>query len=755
MPQKHTSTLPLMLYAFVAFTGATHSQEHYSAQEIHRRIAAARHLNQPPPLYKEKTFGHCDANGDGWTPVTSVAACEAGAVALGWGDTTADTTLLSNKPSGCYRNYATLNFNPDNSNGVACDWNQKCLCTFVCPPGSYQDPLGEALCTTCSNGTYSTAGASSCPFDATSCPRGTYASGSTTVCNACGIGQYNDQVNQTTEAVACQYCHAGEYQNEEGQHSCKTCPSGTYTNSDGASNCFGMYIALTSGTCDDSGGGGGGGWDIISSVAACETGAAAFGWSDTTAYIVSSLDFPPGCFSFSSGLILWFNTAKTNVFLCNSDTNCLCTLVCLPGTYQDQLGETSCKACGNGAYSTASASSCPYSATSCPPGTYASGTAECESCNTGKYNDLPGQTSVAGCKGCGLGKYNDQTSQSRCKECSTGTFNNQTSATGCKECSTGKYNEETNQSSVASCKECKTGRYNDQTSVSDCKECPTGQYNDQTSAMGCKECGTGKYNDQTSQTSVANCKKCTTGHYNAQASQSKCKECSIGTYNEELSSVRCKPCNTGKYMDQSGASACISCALGKYNDEKGKSSEEHHCEYCGEGKYNDQLSAASCKLCGAGKYNDQYGQTSEPEACKHCGMGKYSDRLGQLSEAGCQLCKTGSHVSADSVTCNENAVCSHTNGWFISTLPTKVNATSCACGTTYCDELSGMYCSAKASLCSSRPIQCGSTFDSLDYEKCQVVTDRCGCSKCIPGFHTTICIPCTFCCCCGCFVLLF
>jgi hypothetical protein len=173
-----------MFYAFVAFTGATHSQGHYSAQEIHRRIAAARHLNQPPPLYKEKTFGHCDANGDGWTTVTSVAACEAGAVALGWGDTTADTTLLSNKPSWCYRNYATLNFNPDNSNGVACDWNQKCLCTFVCPPGSYQDPLGEALCTTCSNGTYSTAGASSCPFDATSCPRGTYASGSTTVCNA-------------------------------------------------------------------------------------------------------------------------------------------------------------------------------------------------------------------------------------------------------------------------------------------------------------------------------------------------------------------------------------------------------------------------------------------------------------------------------------------------------------------------------------------------------------------------------------------
>jgi hypothetical protein len=58
--------------------------------------------------------------------------------------------------------------------------------------------------------------------------------------------------------------------------------------------------------------------------------------------------------------------------------------------------------------------------------------------------------------------------------------------------------------------------------------------------------------------------------------------------------------------------------------------------------------------------------------------------------------------------------------------------------------VTGMFCSASASVCTSRASQCGSALAAFDYKKCQVVTDRCECSKCVAGFHTANCIPCKF-----------
>jgi fluoride ion exporter CrcB/FEX len=107
-----------------------------------------------------------------------------------------------------------------------------------------------------------------------------------------------------------------------------------------------------------------------------------------------------------------------------------------------------------------SASSCPYSATTCPVGTYASGTETvCDPCSTGKYNDQQGQTSESTCESCATGKYNDQPGQSSCTPCGAGKYNdqqNQTSESSCTQCAASKYNGLTNQTDESACLSCST-----------------------------------------------------------------------------------------------------------------------------------------------------------------------------------------------------------------------------------------------------------------------------------------------------------
>ena len=79
---------------------------------------------------------------------------------------------------------------------------------------------------------------------------------------------------------------------------------------------------------------------------------------------------------------------------------------------------TYCSACKGGTYSSISARlECPYTATTCPMGSYASGTTSCTFCGTGKYGDQIGQSSESSCKVCGTGTYNIQVGQSSCQVC--------------------------------------------------------------------------------------------------------------------------------------------------------------------------------------------------------------------------------------------------------------------------------------------------------------------------------------------------
>ena len=163
-----------------------------------------------------------------------------------------------------------------------------------------------------------------------------------------------------------------------------------------------VYKERTSGNCGDSGGG----WGKITSPAACETAVAALEWGDTTANTGSYSGLPPGCLLDSLGT--YFNTDNPNVACGTYNVQCLCTLTCQPGTYQDQSGQSECKACS--------------------PGTYQdeAGKNKCKSCGVGEYQDITGQSE---CKPCNAGEYQDQPGQSTCKSCGVGNY-----ITGQSEC---------------------------------------------------------------------------------------------------------------------------------------------------------------------------------------------------------------------------------------------------------------------------------------------------------------------------------
>ena len=133
------------------------------------------------------------------------------------------------QPTGCYYEGGSLKFN-NNGNFGKCTSQDNCLCKYKCPGGKFQDQISQTSCKTCPTGTYNLAGKSSCPLRATSCPKGTYASGTATVCDLCGIGKFNDLTEQTSES-SCKSCETGKYFDPTltGQISnsfCKTCESG-------------------------------------------------------------------------------------------------------------------------------------------------------------------------------------------------------------------------------------------------------------------------------------------------------------------------------------------------------------------------------------------------------------------------------------------------------------------------------------------------------------------------------------------------
>ena len=287
------------------------------------------------------------------------------------------------------------------ANETACTAHDANICSS-CSGEFYKTGNTCTGCTTCGAGERETTPCSSssnrvCAQNVCTCANGVASTGTActangaNICSSCASGYYKT-------GNTCTGCASGQYQDQSGHSSCKTCASGTYSGV-GASSCFGMYKDRTSGKCGDSGGG----WGKITSAAACEAGAAAMRWFDTTAWSLETTSRVEGCYYDVWGSGLFFNKFATT-WSCGSDRRCLCTLTCPPGTYQDQSGQAFCKTCASGQYqeqsgqssckpcaaywySTVGASSCQYLQGTCPPGTYTNLAEQaCKTCTNGQYN---------------------------------------------------------------------------------------------------------------------------------------------------------------------------------------------------------------------------------------------------------------------------------------------------------------------------------------------------------------------------------
>jgi hypothetical protein len=159
-----------------------------------------------------------------------------------------------------------------------------------------------------------------------------------------------------------------------------------------------VYQEKTTGKCSNLAGG-----SSITSIAECNQAAAGLGWSDVVVggNTGSVPDRPPGCYLYD-GFLLIYNTLTTSTASCSSTRKCACSILCPPGTYQDEDDQTTCKSCTAGLYQDIS------------------GRGDCKSCGKGKYNDVTTRTAEADCKSCGKGKYNDltaRTTESDCTRC--------------------------------------------------------------------------------------------------------------------------------------------------------------------------------------------------------------------------------------------------------------------------------------------------------------------------------------------------
>jgi len=342
-------------------------------------------------------------------------------------------------------------------------------------------------------------------------------------------------------------------------------------------------------------------------------------------------------------------------------------------------------------HSIVGSSTCSYTLTTCPPGTFASGTGSCESmtnssCPSGEAyssasanyirdgldigstnSSLIGATQDDGiCAACIPGMFKPFDRAGRCKTCPEGFFTNQRSSTFCHTCPEGFYN---NVKGNSKCTACLAGRYSDQSTQSfssSCKGCPAGKYAPSTNSISCFDCPPGTNNKDTQGTTAehdeqSDCQNCSIGKYSeflghgmecfeclsAKVSGTlECGGCSPGTYINKTASAEessCRLCPKGYYTNDRDLKACYVCPLGYYSSEK---RPFLNCQSCPRGTFGHSEAAISksvgCNNCTRGMYSELEALTRE-EQCKGCPKGKWNANVGVTKESACINCVTGTY----------------------------------------------------------------------------------------------------------------
>lgn len=502
--------------------------------------------------------------------------------------------------------------------------------------GQFQNQTGQTECLSCTSGQFSVPKSSNCTYNSTTCPYGT--GGTTTGCEVCSPGQYQDQTNQfgcktcspgfftrVLNSASCSQCDIGRFQTNSNSTNCNSCPEGweqPRKNASLCTNCTNNWIRhniscttacpeqtfLNGGICES-----------------CPIGKQRF----TNVTNVTCQDCPIGFF-------------KGN----NGTTPCT---VCPEGFISN--GTTTCTQCNETQIVVDNA--CQY----CLVGQYSQ--RGCKVCPIGQFQDKVGQIN---CSVCSPGQYQDQTNQSMCKNCSLGqitidygtgcdycsykTHNNQfvsygynNTSSGCDRCLPGRVLDMTNSTTTGQCIECPVGEYQRGTT---CVKCQPGFYQNKTGENECMACHNNTYTDKEGQSRCQTCNGTEETVYMGVGSYRCCPKNTCGFCGPGMirNNDRCEPCPSG-YFSIGQSLTCSLCPTGFISTNKrydcdecgdGQRSVTNACENCPPGTYE---TGYVCKECRKGKYNDANGTTM----CTSCPLPNTTTTTGQTNASACIPCK--------------------------------------------------------------------------------------------------------------------
>jgi hypothetical protein len=599
---------------------------------------------------------------------------------------------------------------------------------YDCPTGYANADTNAGACIACGVGEYtSSAGLSTC----------TAVGGS----GGCSAGRFGRQGATSAGEAACSDCSAGRYSSSAAQGECKACTPGRYANTSGAAECEGTACAagkygrsgvasraeIEAGGCISCAAGRHQPASGASSCLACDAGryaravgvskcergepcaAGRFGVTSALSGNASCADCDPGFFSAEGAATC--SACGAGKYASGRSTNNSCTFVeictpgrfglaratsakeaacinCTPGRYQANVGELNCKACEAGKYAnTSGAAACRGVA--CPSGRYGSngaiaapagGGSACTDCTA---NTFQWDTGAETCIACGVGQSSAR-GQSACRPVSA-------------DCPAGKHAKLTSSSTV-SCEECERGRargaegthsYNDRWA---CTGCLPGRYASSAEATDCTLGATQLRDHDAGKRAVdaaggvcppgtkgvanamtpadGECRICESGRHTSVAASSSCAECEPGMYSispdkdstdDGSSMATCtfvEVCAAGKYGVKGATSAaeaqCIACPKGRYGlgSTTGSSSSTIACRHCPAGLFAAWSGSSHCSTGAAGEtavgasgclpgHEGPIGMsTADAAICTKCIIGKYQPQSGSRS---CVDCSPGQY----------------------------------------------------------------------------------------------------------------
>ncbi len=318
--------------------------------------------------------------------------------------------------------------------------------------------------------------------------------------------------------------------------------------------------------------------------------------------ILSIFDpFPRGCIPGS-----WFNSTLGD---CQWNS---------PGHYTDQAELTQEIPCPIGSYQpNMGQSSCLHS----PPGNYIDVEASITPtpCPAGQYQPVEGQTA---CLIVDLGNFSLEGSVEQ-TPCPKGTFQDSIGQSTCLDADPGYYVDIKGSNSQFPCP---SGTYSQSSGSHSCTNADIGYHVPYSASLEQFECSIGTYSDTVG---LTDCKLASPGHYTDVTGATTDSACSFGFYQPLSGQSLCLEADPGHSVPNNGATEQIECGLGYFQSQSGSD----RCTPATPGNYVNQTGASAPTPCDSGYYQNQYVST----VCRAADQGHYVAETGSLLQSKCEI----------------------------------------------------------------------------------------------------------------------